>query len=248
MKTTRQVCFAILYGFLLSAASAVQADTLSYTLDNVILDDGTQMTGTFSWTYAAGDFENGAGQFTELDIPWTTHNQDDLDAAFDIGGSIEITLEGSVHDDGVDITLFLEQSLTPTTGTPIDLVRSKYEIGGNGFHDGVFLGGTILPVVVLGAGPGSEPVLRLLVNTPNPFRSSTLIRYELNQSDHVDVRVFDSSGRMVRVLEQALKQPGQHEVRWDGNDASGAATVAGIYFYRVQAGDFMETRKAMRLR
>jgi hypothetical protein len=147
MNTAKNIYFWMIFSFILMAASETHAITENYTLDNVILDDNTQMTGTFSWTFDAGDFENGVGQFTSLAIPWTSHNQDDLDAVFDIGNSIEITLEGSVHDDGVDITLFLLQPLTPTTSSSIDLVRSKYEIGGNGFHDGLFLSGSISPII-----------------------------------------------------------------------------------------------------
>jgi MYXO-CTERM domain-containing protein len=136
--------FWAISSFIIMAACNAHADTVLYTLDNVILDDNnTEMTGTFSWTFDIGDFENGVGIFIFLDIPFTLHDHTDLDAVFDIGSSIEITLEGSVHDDGVDITLFLLQPLTPTTSSSIDLVRSKYEIGGNGFHDGLFLSGSI---------------------------------------------------------------------------------------------------------
>ena len=81
---------------------------------------------------------------------FTLHNHTDLDAVFDIENSIEITLEGSVHDDGVDIALFLSQPLTPATSSSIDRVRSKYEIGGNGFHDGLFLSGSISPTLLPG--------------------------------------------------------------------------------------------------
>jgi hypothetical protein len=142
----------------------VNADTVFYTLDNVTLADNTQMTGTFSWTYDVGDFENGVGQFTFLEIPWTSHDHTDLDAAFDIGGSIEITLEGSVHDDGVDITLALAQPLTPTTSSLLVLGpgESKYEIGGNGFHDGLFQSGSISPIL--------EPE-----NLPDPLLGGTPI-------------------------------------------------------------------------
>lgn len=128
----------------------VRAEVVNYSLENVILDDNNSpMTGTFSWTFNAGDFENGVGVFTSLSIPFTLHDHTDLDAAFDIGKSIEITLKGSVHDDGVDITLFLLQPLTPTTSSMIDPATSKYEIGGNGFHTGKFLsGGSVAPTSI----------------------------------------------------------------------------------------------------
>ncbi len=128
------------------AAFNTNADEVSYTLENVILDDHTQMTGTFTWTFEIGDFENGEGQFIFLDIPHTSHDHTDLNATIDVAQSIEITLPNSTHDDGVDITLFLLEALTPTTSSSINLVRSKYEIGGNGFHDGIFLSGLISPV------------------------------------------------------------------------------------------------------
>lgn len=129
----------------LSAVSA-SADTVYYKLDNVLMAGGRQMKGVFSWVYEPGDFENGTGNFISLEIPWTSHDQDDLESAFDIGKSIEITLPGSTHDDGVDIKMELVQPLTPTTSSLLDLDLSKYEIGGNGFHDGQFLSGAISPV------------------------------------------------------------------------------------------------------
>jgi hypothetical protein len=127
------------------ASLDTQADTVFYTLKNVTLNGNKPMSGTFSWTYDVGDFENGVGQFIYLDIPWTLHDHTDLNVTFDIGKSIEITLEGSVHDDGVDITLVLAQPLTPTTSSLLSLGsgQSKYEIGGNGFHVGLFQSGSI---------------------------------------------------------------------------------------------------------
>jgi hypothetical protein len=119
------------------------ADTVSYTLENVILDDHTQMTGAFTWTYDAGDFENGVGQFTSLEIPHTSHNHTDLTITIEIGQSIETSLPINTHDDGVDIFLVFSQPLTPTTSSPINLAESKYDIGGNGFFRGVFLSGII---------------------------------------------------------------------------------------------------------
>ena len=143
MNTARNIHYWMIVSFIVMAASNAHADLVNYTLDNVILDDGEQMTGIFSWNFDLGSFESGIGQWTSLEIPWTLHNQDDLNTTFDVTQSIEITLEGSVHDDGVDIALVLIQPLTPTTSSLIDLALSKYEIGGNGFHDGLFQSGSI---------------------------------------------------------------------------------------------------------
>ena len=145
MSTAKNICFRMICSFIFMAVFNAHADTVNYMLDNVILDDQTQMTGTFTWTYDAGDFENGAGQFTSLDIPHTLHDHTDLKITIDIGKTIEITLIGNYHDDGVDISLVLSQALTPTTSSPLDLTQSKYDIGGNGFFAGLFISGQISP-------------------------------------------------------------------------------------------------------
>ena len=145
MSTAKNICFRMICSITFMAVFNAHADEVSYTLENVILDDSTQMTGTFLWTYDTGDFENGDGYFTSLEIPHTLHDHTDLDATIDVLQSIEITLPNSTHDDGVDITLVLLEPLTPTTSSSINLVRSKYEIGGNGFYDGLFLSGLISP-------------------------------------------------------------------------------------------------------
>ena len=142
---------------LIISAGTAQADTATYALNNVIMHNDysghrgandLQMTGTFSWAYDIGDFENGVGTFSELFIPWLAPSDYDLlTITFDIGKSIEFTRGGiSGHDAGIDITLFFEQALTPTVSTLIDLGRSKFDIGGNGFIQGHFTDGSISSV------------------------------------------------------------------------------------------------------
>ncbi|MEN8255276.1 MAG: hypothetical protein ABFR33_07380 [Verrucomicrobiota bacterium] len=143
----KTICFWLIFSFVNVGVFNAHAETVYYSLDNVILDDGTQMAGLFSWIYDIGDFENGVGQFVSLEIPWTTHDESDLSAIIDVTESIEIVLTNNVHDDGVDIMLVLEQPLTPNTSSLINTnnTASKYEIGGNGFHTGIFLSGSIVP-------------------------------------------------------------------------------------------------------
>lgn len=141
------------------------AATVSYSLDNVRMhndyngQDG-QMTGTFAWTYNIGDFENGVGTFSELFIPWLASSDYDLLViTFDIGKSVEFTRGGvSGHDAGIDVTLFFEQALTPTGSTLIDLSRSKFDVGGNGFIVGSFTDGSISSVPIPAALPFSWEV------------------------------------------------------------------------------------------
>jgi hypothetical protein len=102
-----------------------------------------------------------------------------------------------------------------------------------------------------GVGDGLAPVqgVRLLANTPNPFRSRTVIRYEMENASAVDLAVFDIRGRLVRVLERgSLREPGAYEVSWDGVSDRGVRVAPGIYFYRLQGRDFAVSRRMVFVR
>jgi hypothetical protein len=77
-------------------------------------------------------------------------------------------------------------------------------------------------------------------NYPNPFNPSTLIRYAVPARLHVTISVFNTLGQQVATLVNGFEEAGDHELRFDG---SGLAS--GVYFYRLQAGDFVRTMKAL---
>lgn len=131
---------------------SVHAATVSYTLDDVFLEDGTQMTGAFDWTYTIGDFEGGSGVFTALEIPWqptgTAPPLEEPGMVLTIeNNQIEISLDGNFHDYGLNISLKFVQSLSATQSSLIDLNTSFFECCGNGFKDQPFSSGSISPVV-----------------------------------------------------------------------------------------------------
>jgi len=225
------------------AAFSAHAEVVEYTLENVILDDSNaQMHGTFLWSYEVGDFENGEGEFTFLEIPFTWHDHTDLDATFDVGNSIEITLEGSVHDDGVDITLFLLEPLTPTSGSEIDLDRSKYEIGGNGFHDGLFLSGSVEVSGAADVGENSSSPTNRLTAFPNPFEVHTTVSYFVAQPGFRSISVHDASGRLISTLVEGWQGAGFHSVPW-----SGVGLESGLYFVRYASNSASRTEKVVLL-
>lgn len=83
----------------------------------------------------------------------------------------------------------------------------------------------------------------LFQNAPNPFNPSTRISYSLDRGRHVRLSVFDVRGRRVATLVDESKMTGRHSVLWD------AATMpSGVYFYRIEAGDAIETRKMVLLK
>jgi photosystem II stability/assembly factor-like uncharacterized protein len=80
-------------------------------------------------------------------------------------------------------------------------------------------------------------------NYPNPFNPATTIRYGLPQKSHVILTAFNTLGQLVATLVDGDEEAGYHEIRFD---ASGLAS--GVYFYKVVAGNFVQTRKLLLLR
>jgi hypothetical protein len=88
----------------------------------------------------------------------------------------------------------------------------------------------------------------MLNNYPNPFSNSTTISFFLNQSQKVSIQIFDETGKFVRTLTDAKMQAGTHQLVWNAKDEKGNAVNAGIYFLRMQAGDYTETKKLVVVR
>jgi hypothetical protein len=85
---------------------------------------------------------------------------------------------------------------------------------------------------------------RLYPSHPNPFNPSATIPFSLPNSRMVSLRIFDISGRLVKTLIRGeMVGAGLHEVVWQGRDDSGRLVATGVYFYRLEADDFSETRR-----
>ncbi len=80
----------------------------------------------------------------------------------------------------------------------------------------------------------------LMQNYPNPFNPSTTIRYGLPNRSHVTLTVFNTLGQEVAQLVDEEQDAGYHEVKFGGKGLS-----SGVYFYRMQAGDYIQTRKLL---
>jgi|GEM_PF-2920751 len=93
---------------------------------------------------------------------------------------------------------------------------------------------------------------QLSQNFPNPFNPSTRIEYEiparLDADTHVQLRVFNLLGELVRVLVDEEKRPGQHMVEWDGRDGNGRDVASGVYIYQLTAPDLRRARRMLLLR
>jgi len=90
--------------------------------------------------------------------------------------------------------------------------------------------------------------LSLLQNYPNPFNSSTGIEFAISVPSFILLKVYDLRGREVRELAAGQYVAGRHTVVWDGRDRHDRPLASGIYFYRLQTGNFVDTRKMVLLK
>ena len=87
-------------------------------------------------------------------------------------------------------------------------------------------------------------VIHLYQNYPNPFNPKTTIEYEVPEKSFVTIKIYDILGREVQTLVN-----NEEKVRWRYKVTFDASTLAsGVYFYRIQAGSFVETKKMVVLK
>lgn len=82
-------------------------------------------------------------------------------------------------------------------------------------------------------------------NYPNPFNPSTIIPFELTKSEIVNLSIFNSLGQKIRSLVNENYPAGLHQISWNGQNDIGQTVPAGIYYYKIQAGEFSATRKML---
>ena len=80
-------------------------------------------------------------------------------------------------------------------------------------------------------------------NYPNPFVQTTTIEYSVEQSSHVELKIYNSLGQSIRTLVDDFKTDGKYLVKWDGKDNSGKDVPGGSYFYRIRIGEYTSVNK-----
>lgn len=95
-----------------------------------------------------------------------------------------------------------------------------------------------------GVGEHAPSLGSLEINMPNPFNPQTTIRFALPRTETVHLRIFDLSGRLVKTLIDGRSVPsGWHSVSWNGRDENSRLVASGVFFYSIEAGDFVESRR-----
>ena len=115
-------------------------------------------------------------------------------------------------------------------------------LGKSGFGDYLFLDSICILSHVLGIININEIAASysLSQNYPNPFNPSTVISYSMPKPGNVKITISDINGRQVKVLADGYKAAGNYETVFDAS-----LFASGVYFYRLESGDFKQTKKML---
>jgi len=83
---------------------------------------------------------------------------------------------------------------------------------------------------------------------PNPFNPSTLIRYSIKKNSLVSLIIYDTMGRAVKTLVDTYNKAGANSVFWNATNNNNKPVSAGLYFYTIEVGNFIDTKKMILLK
>lgn len=135
-----------------------------------------------------------------------------------------------------------DEGAQPIAGVPV-----RFAIGGETITAATGENGAyevILPSSVAVETP-PKPTVGLFQNYPNPFNPTTVIPFTLAEASDVTLSVFNVLGQRVRVCADGYHAAGLHSYVWDGCDDDGRAVSAGVYIYRLKAGQTVLTGKML---
>jgi hypothetical protein len=111
----------------------------------------------------------------------------------------------------------------------------------------------LLDDVTVEATPLEDPTVPVLAtelqgNYPNPFNPETTIRYSVKETVPVTIEVYNLKGQLVRTLVNEVKTAGNYSVVWNGRDSHNQPVSSGVYFYKMNAGKYSNTKKMIMMK
>ncbi len=101
------------------------------------------------------------------------------------------------------------------------------------------------PAAISESSTAAVKETKLYENYPNPFNPATSIKFALKEPGNVTLKIYSIDGRLVRTLVDRQMPSGEFIVRWDGKDDNNRPVPTGTFFYRIEAADYVKTRKAL---
>jgi hypothetical protein len=153
------------------------------------------------------------------------------------------------ENSGIEADPQLDENYRPAPNGPA--ATGAIDLAGKGWPgvDGSSYRGALSPIEDANPPTRSNPdKFSLQQNYPNPFNPSTTIKYSVAKPCNVQIIIYNQLGQEVYVLVNERNPAGEHNVRWNGKDAKGNKVASGIYYYRLTAGNQVETKKMLYLR
>lgn len=150
------------------------------------------------------------------------------------GKTLPMTL---IPNERVPITIKLERNITPGNYIASLIIYNNDET------KVITIKGTISNKVNIGEDSKIPKEYSLSQNYPNPFNPSTVIVYQLPVTSRVEIQIFNVLGQQVATLINEEQSPGNYEVEFNAKNLS-----SGMYFYKIQAGNFSDVKKMMVLK
>jgi hypothetical protein len=165
-----------------------------------------------------------------------------------LGESVEFITANPIKEMKIDAVYQVESTLDESKIGIYEYQTDHWEyVGGHG-KDGKVSATTHGGKIGVFYNPDQTSVPRdfsLSQNYPNPFNPTTTLRYNIAATGKVTMKVYNILGQEVRTLVNAVKEPGYYEVMWDGRSDRGAEVSSGMYFYRMEAGKFTQTKRML---
>lgn len=183
-----------------------------------------------------------AGEVSYCDIEgsWPGTGNMDADPVFRNQASGDYHLQDSISCQDIHWSPCIDR------GSPeyIDIMlECAWGLGTEQSDMGAYGGGDTTIVGINEIVPRTPHEFYLSLNYPNPFNSSTVIEYDLSKPAYVTLDIFDLLGRKIETLINVRQNAGRHSAIWNGKDYS-----SGIYFYRIEAGNYTETKGMLLLK
>ena len=208
----------------------MSATASGYSVDNIAPPVPTGL---------AGEVLDGTG----IALTWDAVNINDL-GLYEVyrGTNTEMT----------DGEIIAQTASSEYTDTDIDFangVTYYYAVAGLDIHENLGEASSSVIMTVVSVDLQAIPTeFAMNQNYPNPFNPSTQINFSLPEASEMTLTVYDLSGRQIVRLVETSMSAGYHQVIWNGMNAQGESVSTGMYIYRMQAGNFSETRKMTYLR
>jgi len=148
---------------------------------------------------------------------------------------------------------YIIQNLDPGVKYYIDIRSLSYLFNGS-FYENSIIGSpdTVITRQPTDVDDPEDLILpgkfSLKQNWPNPFNPSTEISFTLPRAANIKLKIYNILGQSVIDLVDGFYEAGTHSKSWNGKDSKGKFVSTGIYFYRLNVGQYTETRKMVLLK